>query len=125
MNAAAATAFCRSQPEATHSPSPTSGTQERSSPAGPQRVSHSTAQPGRGLGTRRPTRYEVMPPSVLPMVATASARASSSGAACSRAANTISELPGSSVADRKDEAKSPQSPSVSNDAENAPTSNRG
>src|SRR5512140_3939651 len=104
MNTVAATASWRSQPDATHSPSPTTGTHANSSAAGPYRWSHATPRLATGLGNSRPIRYDVMPPSVLPTVATASAGHFIAGASLSSASSTISELPGSSVADRNDEA---------------------
>jgi hypothetical protein len=58
-------------------------------------------------------RYDVIPPSVLPIVATISAGHWSSGALCSSARSTSSEFPGSSVAQRKLLANSPHSPSES------------
>lgn len=92
-----------SQPAAKQTASPSNGTQEIKSDTPPQRRTFVNIRSlGKWrVGMNRPNKNVVIPPSVLPIVATQRAAQSEVTSFSKIAIKTISELPGKTVADIK------------------------
>ena len=100
----------RSHPAATHNGSPSTGTHENSKIGLPHFRTCSTARRCASLdnsvrGYRKamsqPKTHELIPPNVLPAVATAKRFQDGRSLCVANATNTTSELPGKMVEDRK------------------------
>lgn len=120
MNTMASSGGILNQPAATHSGSPMIGSQDSNSTGLPQRRTRSIARCRVGSSSSalwpnlftkyQPISHEVMPPSVLPIVAMPSRLSSLWWLLNARAINSASEPPGSRVDDRNALTNKPQAP---------------
>lgn len=101
MNSVDHHGFRRNQPAATHKGSPSNGTHDKRRAGVPQRRTVASPLSGLVCGSNRPSRYDDIPPSVLPSVATERAIQNWSGWSFSTPNKTASDPPGSRVAARK------------------------